>query len=438
MIENERILRGLESGLPVVARPDLGPYVRPSDAGSPFQRWFSYREGYTVSLCSQYIRSSDSLILDPFCGFGSTLLAAQRAGVASVGMDVSPLAAFVARVKTHKYNAAALRDIKASISRLRRVTVESTPAEAPVIRILPKLFHPKILEALLLFRAAIDRTAEAATRDFLMLAWVAILEDVSNVFREGNGVKYRNRMRGNEYSVRPYDEWESERFPRDKFDYVRTALLTHLKMMLEDASSASTHASARVVHDDVRNIAAHVRPQSVDLALFSPPYCNCFNYIKAYKLELWMAGFIRQYPDIRSLTKRGIRSRIESLLDPVTEPYPQSVETLAQLMARGPLWSPQLPDVVRGYFADIQATLVSLRRVLKKNGRCVIVVGNSAYGGTLIPSDLLIASMAESVGFDVSEVAVARHLTTSSQQRRGLAPIGQYMRESVITLQRGR
>lgn len=435
---NRELLLQLEDGLPLVSAPHLGPLVRPSDKEEPFQRWFRYREGFTVELCRQFIRPTDRLVLDPFCGFGSTLLAASGMGIRSVGMDVSPLAAFVSRVKSHSYSRADRRAIQSAVSRLRHLTGKSIAAPAPVIRILPKLFHPSILRALLVFRAAIDSIRSAAAREFLLLAWLAILEGVSNVFREGNGVKYRNRIRrGNVYSVLPYEQWESARFPRNKFGYVRSQLLAQAEKMFGDIEAQGPISAEPVVlNDDVRNVGQYVQSASVDLALFSPPYCNCFNYIKAYKLELWMAGFIREYPDIRKLTSRGIRSRVESLLDPVTESYPPEVESLAELMSTGRLWSQQLPDVVRGYFADLQAALTKLAPLLKSGGRCVIVAGNSAYAGTLIPTDLLIARIGARLGLEVQEIAVARHLTTSSQQRRGLAPIKDYMRESAIILRK--
>ncbi len=270
-----------------------------------------------------------------------------------------------------------------------------------------------------------------------MLAWLATLEGMSNVYREGNGVKYRNRLRrGNLYTVRPYDQWQAEHFPPDKFAYVRGEVLSHLELMLDEAEHLAEGPEALVVQGDASKAATLAPPEGASLLLFSPPYCNCFNYIKAYKLELWMAGFIRTYPDIRALTAMGVRSRTESMLGHVTEPYPQVVEELVGLMNLATLWSPQLPNVVRGYFADMQRTLAALDSALRPGGRCIIVVGNSAYGGVLIPTDLLLARIAGTLGYEVEEIVVTRHLTTSSQQKRLLEPIKEYMRESIIHLRK--
>lgn len=41
-----------------------------------------------------------AVILDPFCGSGTTLLEAQRAGFESVGIDLNPIACLISSVKT--------------------------------------------------------------------------------------------------------------------------------------------------------------------------------------------------------------------------------------------------------------------------------------------------------------------------------------------------
>ena len=436
--KNRKILEHLSQGLTVRYDPSFGPLVHPSGAEEPVQRWFQYREGYTIELCKRLFLPNESFVIDPFCGFGSTLLAARNAGLESAGLDVNPLAAFVAKVKTRTYGKSQIADIRNSILLLSSLTKRAPAAPSPALRILGKLFHKDILHALSIFRFAITSLPQKRTREFLFLGWVAILEEVSNVYREGNGVKYRNRIRrGNKYTVKPYDEWQAEKFPSNKFKYVRDILLSKLELMTTEAGESLRRGPEPLIVQACASKAASLVPkEGASLAIFSPPYCNCFNYIKAYKLELWMAGFIRTYPDIRALTAKGLRSRVESLLDPVHDPYPPIIEDLVSLMSKSKLWSPQLPDVVRGYFADMQRTMAVLVRSIKRGGRCIIVVGNSAYGGVLIPSDLLLAHIASSLGFQVKEIVVARHLTTSSQQKRSLAPLRDYLRESIIHLER--
>jgi SAM-dependent methyltransferase len=431
------VYRSLSHGISVQHSPELGHLVRASDVGTPIQRWFQYREGYTLELCNRIFSHDESLVVDPFCGFGSTLVAARRRGFASVGIDANPLAAFVAKAKTQNYSQRTINDIKTHIGAFARV--RSGPrAEVPLLRIIDKIFHPEILDALLCLQGRILAIANDKVRDFLLLGWIAILEDVSNVFREGNGIKYRNRIRnGNTYTVNPYQQWAATRFPEDKFQFVKRKFISQLNLMLEDIQAEKRSSVQPVVkHGDAEDLRVLVPPEGASLALFSPPYCNCFNYIKAYKVELWMSGFIRTYADIGKLTALGIRSRVESVVNPVVDPYPEEVDSLIELMDPFGLWSAQLPEVIKGYFADMRSRLAAVHSILRGGGRCAIVVGNSAYAGVIIPSDLLLARTAEKVGFKIERIDVCRHLTTSSQQRRRLLPVKELMRESVVHLVR--
>lgn len=100
------------------------------------------------------------------------------------------------------------------------------------------------------------------------------------------------------------------------------------------------------------------------------------------------------------------------------------------------MWSPKIPNVVRGYFDDTHTLLQKLYGRTVKGGYVGIVVGNSAYSGVIIPTDILIANIAQEIGFKVKRVFIVRHLTTSSQQKRELEFLKNYLRESIVLLKK--
>lgn len=105
-------------------------------------------------------------------------------------------------------------------------------------------------------------------------------------------------------------------------------------------------------------------------------------------------------------------------------------------MVKKKLWSKRIPDVIAGYFDDMESLLANLFLKTQHNGRVAIVIGNSAYAGIIVPSDLLIAEIGQKIGFSVEKVIVTRHLTTSSQQRKLLTDVKQFMRESIVILRK--
>ena len=289
---------------PAVA--ELGHLVRASDVNTPIQRWFQYREGYTLNFATEYFLVTKVWSSIPFVDSGqpSSLLVV----VALLPSALMPIPWPLCREgKNTKLFAKHNRRHRDANPRPGARSIWSC-ADVPLLRIIEKIFHPEILDALLCLQGRILSISNDKTRDFVLLGWIAILEDVSNVFREGNGIKYRNRIRnGNTYTVSPYAQWAAMRFPEDKFQFVKHKLVAQLKLMLEDIRAEKRSGVQPVAkHGDAEDLRDLVSSQGASLALFSPPYCNCFNYIKAYKVELWMSEFIRTYADIGKLTALGI------------------------------------------------------------------------------------------------------------------------------------
>jgi len=89
--------------------------------------------------------------------------------------------------------------------------------------------------------------------------------------------------------------------------------------------------------------------------------------------------------------------------------------------------------LLRGYFDDMRMTLRHCK-TLVGNGKCFVVVGNSAFAGVIIPTDVILANLGLECGFKKAEILVARHLTVAPQQRTQLAYLEDNMRESVVVL----
>ena len=66
----------------------------------PVHRWYRYSAGYSSEWATSLARHWGSRrVLDPFGGSGTTVLAAQELAVESVGVEVHPMVARIARAK---------------------------------------------------------------------------------------------------------------------------------------------------------------------------------------------------------------------------------------------------------------------------------------------------------------------------------------------------
>jgi len=72
----------------------------------PIHRWVPWIAGFSAEFVrdafSRYLpnsRNESAVVLDPFCGVGTTLIEAMRCGHNAVGFEINPYAALAARAK---------------------------------------------------------------------------------------------------------------------------------------------------------------------------------------------------------------------------------------------------------------------------------------------------------------------------------------------------
>jgi hypothetical protein len=428
----------VQKGLPLTLSPELSSAVHWTPAESfPVHRWFRYREGFSPSLLDYFPNGKHRL--DPFCGCGTTLLESARRGVQSYGVDLNPLATFITRVKTQAYSRYDRSEFVKLFGGAARRSSVNRPAEQPDYPLLNKLFLPNSLDTMLRLRAFIDSAARGKVHDLLLLAWLSILEGASNVFKEGNGIKYRNkRRRPGRYETLPDKEWIPRYFGKNIPGFVLRLWQLKCEQMAEDLERfhSMTGYTPEVRTGsclDERNLDFG---REMDFAVFSPPYANRFDYFEAFKIELWMGGFVRTRADMLRLRSMSMRNNLAAarfrpeMEWPLLSPFLSAMDPEASSVRMG------IKLALEGYFHDMRLLLRNLRQILVKGGKVVIVVGNSAYAKSIVPTDVLIARLGQEEQYHLKSVRVARHLHVSSQQRSSLGHLEEFMRESVLVLEK--
>ena len=154
----------------------------------------------------------------------------------------------------------------------------------------------------------------------------------------------------------------------------------------------------------------------MDLAIFSPPYPNSFDYTDVYNIELWILRYLKCSEDNTQLRMRTMRSHVQIKREMFTGAAPAIVqESIEKLRLVKGLWNPWIPDMIGAYFADLTATMKELRRMLPNRGRVYAVLGDSRYSGVHIPVIEEFAKTASELGFDVVSIESLASKRTSPQ-----------------------
>lgn len=377
-----------------------------------FQNWHKFKEAFPPELIYKAVCNDKRDIrtcIDPFGGSGTTALASQFLGISSTTVEVNPFLVDVIKSKLTLLNSDELaHELGSLCDKVSRR--ETDPAK--YFRNVPRTFIEPghngrwLFDSLVATRVAtilhaIDEIPDPSRRRFFRVILGGVLIPISNVTVNGKGRRYRRN-------------WESVSInPRE----VDRQFVSHCQDAIADIHRFADRPIVKsyVIHGDARNLRSK---RLHDLAIFSPPYPNSFDYTDVYNVELWMLGYLTTMDANRTLRNSTLTSHVQLHRNYAKPPSgaPTLDATLTALEAiRAELWSQWIPSMVGAYFADLMTVLRRVFAVLNSEASCWIVVGDSRYGGVFVPTAQILEELAPTIGCSVVEADPFRSMHSSAQ-----------------------
>jgi len=380
----------------------------------PIHRWFYYQEGYSPELIKKVLKylnlNGSTHLFDPFAGSGTSLVAAKELGIKATGIEINPFSCHMAISKTQNYS-------EEEINILENFEV---PNYKPIkklfekyeLSIIENLFEIENFEKIELIKKKIELEKNSKVNSILFTTLLCILQQVSYYKKAGNGLKKKRIYKS-------VDTFEAFKFKLDE--------------IISDIKLNNNKNKTVIINDNCLNINNH-KIDEIDISIFSPPYANCFDYYEVYKIELWIGEFVKSYEELRNLRKAALTSNLNADLKKKTKIVTTSkvLIPIIDYLNNTKLWDNKIPKMLNAYFSEMEQLLVSLFEKTKNGGYCVVVVGNSSYGGLAVPTDIILAEIGKNLGFTVQEIIVARRNETSSQQYSKIGNLIEFVRESLI------
>ena len=387
---------------------------------APVHRWVPWIAGYSRDFVEDALKrhvSGPSVVLDPFAGVGTTLVEADVAGHSTVGFEINPYAAFVARTKlnAHAVELAAFRN---TIRRFVDFMAEAERTQANPVSGAPALFRTRSpfysdsveRKALLAQDFIAKQTNDAAA--LFKLAFASLMVTFSNY-------SYEPSLGRKTVVGRP---------EVDDYD-VAAALARKLGDMADDIEwyreKRNCGQQTSFVHaESFFEGYERIEKGSVDIVITSPPYLNNYHYNRNTRPHLYWLGFCSCPDDLKVLEELNfgtywqnarVHDRIE-LDEAIQSPELRGAldEIREQNPEKGVYGGNGWANYAAKYFNDCGRFATGMRRCLRPRGTALVVIGNSILQGVPIATDRFLGEVARAHGLDLVDIHTPRDTRVGS------------------------
>ena len=219
-----------------------------------------------MSLIECLWEGQGDMILDPFCGSGSTLEAAQAFGMPSLGVDLNPIACLISRVRTGACGDKLLPVCEEIVNACKSSLLQSDIPHLPNI---DHWFMPEIQKTLTLLKNEIDKYSDSIYYDPLRFCLSSIIVKVSN---QDSDTRYAFR--------------DKNRSADDVYAYFFQSA-----KKLAGAKRVSPKTDARVINKNSLKLSDDDFRGSIGMVITSPPYPNAYEYWLYHKYRMYWLGF---------------------------------------------------------------------------------------------------------------------------------------------------
>ena len=411
--------------------------IHPDDKA--FHDWYRFVLSYPPHLVRDYLSDfeidKNEILLDPFCGTGTTNLEAKLNRIPSIGLEANPFPFFASSVKVDwDIKPSELQQVADEVchSTYKKLSDQgiddkSLTSEAKIVlRTLPidanktlikNSISPLPLHKTLTLLEQINKHEKSAAHKYCVLALGnALISNIGNLrFGPEVGIgKIKN-------DVPVVAAWNIE-----------------ISKMLNDLRKLDNndYPDAKIHFADARNISKIILPQSVDAVITSPPYPNEKDYTRTTRLESVVLGFFADMPQLRAHKKRLLRSNTRGVYkvddDDQWVKDNQNIQKLANAIESRRIelgktsgFEKLYARVTKLYFGGMTRHLEELTHILKPGAKLAYVVGDQAsYLRVLIKTGELLAEIAEEIGYKVDRIDLFRTRFATATQTE--------MREEVV------
>lgn len=390
----------------------------------PIHRWVPWIAGFSAAFVQSALREFLSgrkpkmrTVLDPFAGVGTTLVQTIRAGHKAVGFEINPYAALVARVKLNSPELDQ-QSFFEMIRQFRRFTqqridngVKPTTNPPPDFKSRVPFFSPRVLTKVLHSLDFMSKIKEPKLADVFKLAFGSVMVSFSNYSYEPSLTTRQGVGR------QPVLDAEVSSIIEEKLKQI----LEDVTILQNDIEAHGKKFNAELYNVSFMEAERFVEAGSIDLIITSPPYLNNYHYVRNTRPQIHWLGLNRPKL-LEGLEEDNIgkfwQTVREGPLISLSFAHKRIAEQIELIRAtnksKGIYGGPGWANYVCAYYNDTSRYLQIFRKLLRRRGAAVIVIGNSIIQGINLPVEEHIRAIATNLGFKSRGIRLLREKRVGS------------------------
>lgn len=367
-----------------------------------FHRYYGKLIPAIPSAFIQEFTQEGDWVFDPFTGSGTTAVESKKLQRNFLGVEINPLSAEIARVKTTSLDIELLETVNNEIIRkIEEDRRDYSDHEKPYITNREHWFKEFVQEDLLKIQKNINEYFAMTDkidcgeidqyRNFYLIVLSAIIKNASNADTRHVFPGVSKRMRALE---------AEGKINIDVLGSYKRALKSRTQMfdIYENKNSA-----VEIIEGDSSLIDLKEYSNKMDLIVTNPPYISSVRYIETLKLEMYWLEEIKSPEEYKKLGDKMIgNDRLHKHeYETIGHTGYKEINDIIDMMQA---IDKKSAKIIEKYFKDMEKVIINMSGLLKENKKAVLKISDSKMKRQKIETGKLLTIIAEANGFKLKDV----------------------------------
>ena len=329
------------------------------------------------------------IICDIFCGSGTALVESKLLDQNTYGIDLNPLAIFLAKAKTTPTNPSLLtKEYFKLLARIEKI--KDAEIKKPNFNNIDFWFKEKVVIQLAKIKKAILEIKDKNIKNYFLVSF-------------SETVRLSSNTKNGEFKLVRMKKEKLENYSPDVLGLFKKKTEANIKGMADFYKDANKKAWTKIIYGDSSK-SNGIKENSIDCIITSPPYGDSRTTVAYGQFSRLSAQWIDIFEDPNKAS--GVDN--ELLGGRATKNLEHSLDSkyLKDSLKKISKADEKRAKDVLSFYLGLNECLKQAYKILKSKKYFCLVIGNRLVKQVRIPTDFIIAELGERIGFTCEDIFI--------------------------------